>query len=132
MWPHCAHQPECALPHLPGAHVYRKPLHELRMPPYFRNAAVAPMVSTLEGFHCIYTTVLFALYLHSSVLLIYHTKVNRVLQLLESPYSPPGDTVGADQRTESASVSTPDSYESASMSAYFSKPPEWSLGLCVT
>ena len=59
-------------------------------------------------------------------------QVNRVLRLLESPYSPPGDTAGADEKTESACAPTPDSYESASMSAYFSKPPEWSLGLCVT
>ena len=59
-------------------------------------------------------------------------QVNRVLQLLESPYSPPGDTAGADEKTESACAPTPDNYESASMSAYFSKPPEWSLGLCVT
>ena len=59
-------------------------------------------------------------------------QVNRVLRLLESPYSPPGDTAGADEKTESACAPTQDSYESASMSAYFSKPPEWSLGLCVT
>ena len=55
-----------------------------------------------------------------------------MLRLLESPYSPPEDIVGTDQKAGSAGVLSPDDYESASSSGYFSKPPEWSLGLCVT
>jgi len=60
------------------------------------------------------------------------SEVSRVLRLLESPYSPPEDIMGTDQKAGSASVLSPDNYESASSSGYFSKPPEWSLGLCVT
>ena len=68
-----------------------------------------------------------------------------MLKLLESPYSTtaegmrlvselPAESEQQDLDESAAATSTqsPDNYDSAAMSRYFGKPPDWALGLCVT
>lgn len=72
-----------------------------------------------------------------------HLQVHRVLKLLESPYDPvlsPTDSVETFQGSvsvtgkESEATAMPDKSPQVKqqLNSYFSKPPEWSLGLCVT
>ena len=83
--------------------------HWLHLPevPEIRDASIFQTHSggPNEGFHCTctYATVLFCSV--SPCISVFHLytlnthQVNRVLRLLESPYSPPGDTAGADEKT---------------------------------
>ena len=66
-----------------------------------------------------------------------HTlQVHRVLKLVENPYSPVAelDLPGTESEHEGteASATAVDNYDSAAFSGYFSKPPNWAVGLCVT
>ena len=58
-----------------------------------------------------------------------------MLKLVENPYSPIAEldpkTQSEEEGTE-ASAGAVDNYDSSAFSRYFSKPPNWAVGLCVT
>ena len=84
----------------------------------------------------------FAAYLQSNIqhVMCICMQVHRVLKLLESPYDPipPEEETETEkslqtrEESEATNVKTNSAQTVDPLDSYFSKPPKWSLGLCVT